>query len=223
MKFAKKCATPINQSISYTELETLTGISRKTISKIINNTTPFPDIRTVILVALHTQKSTRAYNRFLLDRGIDPYSPHKLLRKIRKITTKFYQSQWNAIPKVEELFENNALYAKILTDRIACFINLHSDNFEDLGRAFWIYFNAAGKKYPFLPLDLVLSYCIANKVPKHKAEAYISAHCGRTVSAERPAEKALCDLLNSLSTPENDSFYERFEARSIVRKAMYRR
>lgn len=215
--------TPINQSISYTELEALTGISRKTISKIINNTTPFPNIRTVILVALHTQ-STRAFNRFLLDRGIDPYSSHKLLRKIRGMVTKFYQSQWNAIPKVEELFDNNLhLYKKIVADRRACFINLHSDNFEDLGRAFSIYFNAAGKKYPFLPLDLVLSYCIANKVPKHKAEAYISAHCGRTLSAERPAEKALCDLLNSLSAPENDSFYERFETRSDVRKAMYYR
>lgn len=214
--------TPINQSISYTELETLTGISRKTISKIINNTTPFPDIRTVILVALHTQKNTRAYNRFLLDRGIDPYSSHKLLRKIRRITTKFYQSQWNAIPKVEELFDNN-LYKKIVADRITCFINLHSDNFEDLGRAFSIYFNAAGKKYPFLPLDLVLSYCIANKVPKHKAEAYFSAHCGRTLSAERPAEKALCDLLNCIPASEDDSFYERFEARSDVRKAMYYR
>ena len=215
--------TPINQSISYTELEALTGIGRKTISKIINNTTPFPDIRTVILVALHTQSSSSAFNRFLLDRTIDPYSSHKLLRKIRRITTKFYQSQWNAIPKVEELFDNNDLYEKIVADRITCFINLHSDNFEDLGRAFSIYFNSVGKKYPFLPLDLVLSYCIANKVPKHKAEAYISAHCGRTLSAERPADKASCDLVNSIPASEDDSFYERFEARSDVRKAMYYR
>lgn len=215
--------TPINQSISYTELEALTGIGRKAISKIINNTTPFPDIRTVILVALHTQKSTRAYNRFLLARGIDPYSSHKLLRKIRRMVTKFYQSQWNALPQIEELFNDNGIYEKIVTDRRTCFIKLHSDSFEDLQRAFSPYLNAVGKKYPFLPLDLVLSYCIANKVPKHKAEAYISAHCGRTLSAERPAEKALCDLLNCIPASGDDSFYERFEARSDVRMAMHYR